>query len=53
MIRYFFKDDDANITRIIDLTEEQSKFLDWLEDSSYLSCYVTFEKIDDIEAETI
>ena len=52
MVRYFFKDNE-NITRIVDLTEEQSKFLDWLEDNSCISCYVTLEKIDDIEAETI
>ena len=52
MIRYLFKDyrDDKHL---LDLTEEQARLVDWLEDNGYLDGNVRFDKIDNLDADTI
>jgi len=52
MIRYLFKDHYGE-KHLLDLTEEQARIIDWLEDNNYLDDTVRFDKIDNLEADTI
>ena len=52
MTRYLFKDYTGD-KHLLDLTEEQARLIDWLEEHDYLDVNVRFDKIDDIEADTI
>ena len=52
MVRYLFKDMYSD-KHLLDLTEEQSRLVDWLEDNGYLDDAVRFDKIDNLEADTI
>jgi len=52
MVRYLFKDYDDD-THLLDLTEEQARLIDWLKEHEYLDVNIRFDKIDDIEADTV
>ena len=52
MVRYLFKDFTGD-RHLLDLTEEQARLIDWLEEHNYLDDCIRFDKIDDIEADTV